>query len=124
MTGWSRAPIVSSSGVGGQLGPNVNMMGSVRNLAPSNFRCQLCKNSGHTKHQCPEAGLIPKMDIYHKFPAGIPKTQLRPAKPGDKFAMLGPDGWVIPQIEQKVALIKKKVHFLIDHFVIYRWLSN
>ena len=34
-----------------------------------------------------------------KFPSGIPKNKMRPAGPEDKFAMLGPDGYVVPEIE-------------------------
>jgi hypothetical protein len=75
---------------------------------PSNFRCSICKKTGHAKNVCPEAHLIPKSEERHKFPSGIPKTNLRPAQPGDKFAMLGPDGYVVSEIEQKAAQIKKK----------------
>lgn len=75
---------------------------------PSNFRCSICKKTGHAKNVCPEAHLIPKTEERHKFPSGIPKTNLRPAQPGDKFAMLGPDGYVVSEIEQKAAQIKKK----------------
>jgi len=75
---------------------------------PSNFRCSICKKTGHAKNVCPEAHLIPKSEERHQFPSGIPKTNLRPAQPGDKFAMLGPDGYVVSDIEQKAAQIKKK----------------
>ena len=40
-----------------------------------------------------------KPDERPKFPSGIPKGKMRPAVAGDKFSMLGPDGYVVPIIE-------------------------
>ena len=87
---------------------------------PSNYRCSICKKTGHARNTCPDAATLGqtggggggggggRVDERHKFPSGIPKTNLRPAQPGDKFAMLGPDGYVVSDIEQKAAQIVKK----------------
>jgi hypothetical protein len=75
---------------------------------PSNYRCPICKKTGHSKNQCPEASTKQEEQLRHKFPSGIPKKNLIPAKPGDTFAMLGPDGYVVEQIEHQASLIVKK----------------
>jgi len=75
---------------------------------PSNYRCPICKKTGHSKNQCPEASTKQEEQLRHKFPSGIPKKNLVPAKPGDTFAMLGPDGYVVEQIEREASLVVKK----------------
>jgi hypothetical protein len=44
-------------------------------------------------------GTYVKQEERAKFPSGIPKGKMRPAQPGDKFALLGPDGFVVPIID-------------------------
>ena len=75
---------------------------------PLSYRCAICKKTGHPKNLCPDAGTLPKLDDRLKFPSGIPKAKMRPAAPDDKFAMLGPDGYVVPVIEYNVSKIVKK----------------
>lgn len=76
-------------------------------LRPS-YCCTICKKPGHPKSLCPEAGTLPKPEERPKFPSGIPKNKMRVARPDDKFAMLGPDGYVVPEIEYQVAQTVKK----------------
>lgn len=51
--------------------------------------------------------MLPKPDERPKFPSGIPRTNLRPAQAGDKFAMLGPEGYVVPELELQASQVVK-----------------
>ena len=70
--------------------------------------CSNCKKPGHFKSSCPEFKNMGKVGNRPKFPSGIPRTKLRQAKPQDKFVMLGPKGYVVPEIEYQAAKIIKK----------------
>ena len=111
--GYNKLPGTDSSGGSVVPGPNrfSGNMWVPRMQArplPLNYRCVICKKQGHPKNMCPEAGTLPKPEERPKFPSGIPKAKMRPAGPDDKFAMLGPDGYVVPEIEYQVAQIVKK----------------
>ena len=92
--------------------PRMMNMQQIRPQQPMQLRptyiCTICKKPGHPKSLCPEAGTLPKPEERPKFPSGIPKNKMRVAKPDDKFAMLGPDGYVVPEIEYQVAQTVKK----------------
>jgi hypothetical protein len=92
--------------------PNMMNMQQIRPQQPMQLRptyiCTICKKPGHPKSLCPEAGTLPKPEERPKFPSGIPKNKMRVARPDDKFAMLGPDGYVVPEIEYQVAQTVKK----------------
>ncbi|RNA36046.1 E3 ubiquitin- ligase RBBP6-like [Brachionus plicatilis] len=79
---------------------------------PSGYICMICRKPGHLKQFCPEAANLPKSEVRPKFPSGIPKTTLRPAKAGEKFAMFGPEGYVVPEIEKEASKIVKKEKLL------------
>lgn len=59
---------------------------------------------------------MPKPEERPKFPSGIPRSNLVPAQPGDKFAMYGPEGYVVTQIDQIASQVikKDKPSFLTD----------
>jgi hypothetical protein len=92
--------------------PRMMNMQQIRPQQPMQLRptyiCTICKKPGHPKSLCPEAGTLPKPEERPKFPSGIPKNKMRVARPDDKFAMLGPDGYVVPEIEYQVAQTVKK----------------
>lgn len=75
---------------------------------PATYRCTICKKPGHPKNMCPDAGSYVKPEERPKFPSGIPKGKMIPAEAGDKFALLGPDGYVVPIIEYQVSQVVKK----------------
>lgn len=75
---------------------------------PATYRCTICKKPGHPKNMCPDAGTYVKPEERAKFPSGIPKGKMRPAQPGDKFALLGPDGYVVPILDYEAAQVIKK----------------
>jgi hypothetical protein len=109
--GGSRYPIIRPGMGPNQAGsswPRMPMMMNQGGL-PANYRCIICKKPGHHKNQCPEAGMIPRVQEERlKFPSGIPKSTLKPAQPGDKFAMLGPNGYVVSEIAFNAAQNVKK----------------
>ncbi len=93
---------------------------------PPNYICVTCKKPGHLRSQCPELANVSmnkfsskhantkkkqffcccKGNIVHdvrpKYPTGIPKGAMVRANAGDPGAMLGPDGYVIPKIDQYI----------------------
>lgn len=81
---------------------------------PPGYLCVICRKPGHLKQFCPEAGILPKPEDRPKYPSGIPRTNLRPAQPNEKFAMLGPEGYVVTEIDQEAAKIVKKDKILFD----------
>lgn len=91
---------------GGQWPPRMPL-GQHRPL-PATYRCGICKKPGHLKNLCPDAGSYVKPEERPKFPSGIPRNKMRPAEAGDKFSMLGPDGYVVPIIEFQVSHVVKK----------------
>ncbi|CAF0899337.1 unnamed protein product [Brachionus calyciflorus] len=84
-----------------------------RPIAPG-YLCNLCRKPGHLRQFCPEAGTLPKPEERPKFPSGIPKANLRPAQAGDKFAKLGPEGYVVTDMEREAAKVVKKDKFFFD----------
>ena len=82
---------------------------------PPGYICMICRKPGHLKQFCPDAANLPKPEDRPKYPSGIPRTNLRPAQPGEKFAMLGPEGYVVPEIEKEASKIIKKEKLLFQN---------
>jgi hypothetical protein len=87
---------------------NAMFINPANRIPPPNYVCTICKKPGHLKQLCPEAGLMPRPEDRPKFPSGIPRNTLRPAQPGDKFAMLGPEGYVVADIAYEASKTVKK----------------
>ncbi|RNA36047.1 E3 ubiquitin- ligase RBBP6 isoform X1, partial [Brachionus plicatilis] len=81
---------------------------------PPGYVCVICRKPGHLKQFCPDAANLPKPEERPKYPSGIPRTNLRPAQPGEKFAMLGPEGYVVTEIDKEAAKVVKKDRFLFE----------
>lgn len=95
-------------------GLNQQVLNPADRPIPTGYVCVICRKPGHLKQFCPEAGTLPKPEDRPKYPSGIPRTNLRPAQPNEKFAMLGPEGYVVTEIDQKAAKIVKKDKILFD----------
>ncbi|RNA38709.1 zinc finger CCCH domain-containing 18-like isoform X1 [Brachionus plicatilis] len=93
---------------------NQQMINAADRPIPPGYLCVICRKPGHLKQFCPEAGTLPKPEDRPKYPSGIPRTNLRPAQPNEKFAMLGPDGYVVTEIDKVAAKIVKKDKILFD----------
>ncbi|CAF0714249.1 unnamed protein product [Brachionus calyciflorus] len=81
---------------------------------PPGYICNTCRKPGHLRQFCPENGILPKPEERPKFPSGIPRSNLRPAQAGDKFAKLGPEGYVVTDMEREASKIIKKDKVLFD----------